>query len=200
MNIVKYFQMLKSTLTNVRATLQAKGLMYEIIETFVISFILITVIYNWIALPELVWGASMEPTFYSGERILVEKVSPRFKNFQRGEIVVLHPPDNNRLDYIKRVIGLPGDVVKVFNCRVYITRDDKKFELEESYLESNACTKEGLQFKEGRSVKLGEDEYFVLGDNRDRSLDSRVFGTVIRKEIIGRVALRFWPLSKFGVI
>lgn len=169
----------------------------EMLETFLTSLVVLMVIYWTIALPEVVQGASMEPTFYSGERILVEKVTKHFGDFERGDVVVLHPPGDDDVDYVKRVVGVSGDVVKILDCNVYISRDGEKFKLEEPYLFDGTCTTEGPQLKEGRSLKLEDGQYLVFGDNRPRSADSRVFGVVTSDRILGKVALRFWPLDKF---
>ncbi|MFH1295163.1 MAG: signal peptidase I, partial [bacterium] len=88
-----------------------KSFVMEMLETLVSSVIVILVIYSTIAFPELVVGSSMEPNFYTGERILVEKVTKYFSPFKRGDIVVLHPPGNDNIDYIKRIIGVPGDII-----------------------------------------------------------------------------------------
>lgn len=168
----------------------------ETLETFLTSFIVLMVIYWTIALPEVVQGASMEPTFYTGERILVEKVTKRFSDFDRGDIVILNPPGNDNVDYVKRVIGIEGDIIKILNCNVYITRDGEKFVLDEPYLYDGVCTIEGPSLKEGRSVEVKAGEYLVLGDNREKSADSRVFGLIKKDRILGRVIFRFWPIEK----
>ncbi len=172
----------------------------ELIETVVSSCVVILIIYTTIAIPEQVQGASMEPTFYSGERILVEKITKHFKDFQTGEVVVLHPPNNDNVDFIKRVVAIPGDIVKIYNCNVYINRDGQKYELEEPYLYEDTCTSAGGRLKEGRSIELQEKEYLVLGDNRAKSADSRSFGIITEERIVGRVVFRFWPISTIGYI
>ncbi|MFC1621957.1 signal peptidase I [Patescibacteria group bacterium] len=177
-----------------------KKFIKEIIESLITSGIVILVIYMTIAVPENVQGASMEPTFYTGERILVEKVTKHFKEYETGEVVVLHPPHDPHISYIKRVIGLPGDVVKIYDCQVYILRDGQKYVLDEPYLMDDTCTSSNGQVKEGRSLKLRENEYLVLGDNRSRSVDSRIFGFISKEDIVGRVVFRFWPLSIAGYI
>lgn len=165
----------------------------EIAETFVTSFIILMLISWLIALPEVVLGASMEPTIYSGERVLVERVTKHFSDYQRGDIVVLNPPSDDHIDYIKRVIGVPGDIIKVKDCNVYISDGTGRFVLEEPYLYEGTCTTAGTSLKEGRSLELSTDEYIVLGDNRTRSQDSRSFGVVTKDRILGKVIVRFWP-------
>nr|MBP7928214.1 signal peptidase I [Patescibacteria group bacterium] len=150
----------------------------EIIETTLTSIIVILVIYVTIAIPTKVQGASMEPTFYTGERILVEKVSKYFKDYEVGEVVVLHPPNSSEVEYIKRIIGIPGDIIKIMDCSVYVSKDNAKYKLVEPYLSADTCTEAGLAIKSGRSIILKENEYLVMGDNREKSADSRAFGVI----------------------
>lgn len=177
-----------------------KNFIAETIETILTSAIVIFVIYSTIALPEKVVGASMEPTFYTGERILVERITKHYRDFKVGEVIVLHPPDNKHVDFIKRVVALPGDIIKVHNCEVYVLRDSVQFKLSEPYLAENTCTTEGVFLQEGKSIRLANDEYMVFGDNRSNSSDSRYFGTITKENIIGRVIFRFWPLSAAGFV
>lgn len=180
--------------------LRNKEYIIEIIETFVLSIIIILTLYLFIASIEIVSGESMEPNFFTGERILVDKVTKHFDDFNRGDIVVLLPPNNPELHYIKRIIGVPGDIIKIFECKLYISRDGKKYVLQEEYLREGTCTVEGPVLAEGRSIRIGDEDYLVLGDNRNESQDSRYFGMVAKKHILGRVVFRFWPLNRLGFI
>lgn len=175
-----------------------KGLVAEFIETAVTSVFVLFIIYATIAMPEQVSGSSMEPTYMSGERILVDKLSKHFEGYARGEVVVLNPPSDDYIDYIKRIVGVPGDIVKILDCNIYISRDGEKFVLDENYMYNNTCTRSGPKYAEGRSIKLDENEYFLLGDNRNVSADSRFFGVVTGDRITGRVIFRFWPFNKAG--
>lgn len=177
-----------------------KSFFFEMLETLVSSVIVILVIYSTVAFPELVVGSSMEPSFYTGERILVEKLSKHFSPFKRGDVVVLHPPGNDTIDYVKRIVGVPGDVVKIFDCKVYIKNGDESFLYEENYLKDDVCTVGGAKIKDGRSFKIEEDSFLVLGDNREHSLDSRAFGLITKGRIVGRVVVKFWPLAKMGFV
>lgn len=183
-----------------RAHMNTKSFALEIFETVLTSLIVLFIIYSTIAMPEQVLGASMEPNFHTGERILVEKLTKYFKPFSRGDVVVLNPPGNDAIDYIKRVIGVPGDTVKIFDCKIYISVDGKKFELQESYLPEAICTQAGPIIREGKAVKLETNEYLVLGDNRGNSSDSRYFGLVTKDRIAGKVILRFWPINKLTLL
>lgn len=177
-----------------------KDTLLELVETFVVSFVVIFLIYQFVASMEVVSGSSMEPSFETNERILVDKVSPFFKPFTRGEVVVLIPPNENSKHYIKRVVAVPGDIIKIFDCKVFISNDMGQFELQETYLAPGICTSGGALLRDGRSVKLGSQEYAVLGDNRPYSVDSRFFGIITRKNLLGRVVFRFWPPAKAGFL
>jgi len=177
-----------------------KSFVLELLESFLSSMLVLFLLYKFVAMPEVVHGASMSPNFEDSERVLMERITRYIKPFERGEVVILHPPDNPRIDYIKRIIGLPGDIIKVKDCQVYINRDGKKFVLEESYLPNDVCTVEGPQLREGRSLRLKDGEFAVMGDNRINSLDSRVFGVVKEKNVLGRVVFRFWPFDRLGFL
>jgi len=178
-----------------------KNLLVELFETFLSSAVVLFVLYMWIAMPELVYGASMEPSFYTGERVLVEKVTKHFSGFERGDVVVLNPPGNDHIDYIKRIIGEPGNIAKIKGCNVFISVDGMKFKLDEPYLSKDTCTSAmGPGLREGHSVVIDDDHYLVLGDNRSASADSRIFGLVSKDRILGKVVFRFWPFSRIGFL
>ena len=180
--------------------MKIKNFLLELTETFLTSLVVILLLYVLIASVEVVYGASMEPNFHSGERILVDKITKKVKGFERGEVVVFYPPGDDSKHYIKRVIGIPGDIIKIVDCKVLVSRDGEKFELDETYLSEDVCTAGSSVVKEGRSLRIDDDEYLLLGDNRNASLDSRVLGLVEGKKIIGRVIFRFWPVSAVGFI
>lgn len=173
----------------------------ELAETFVISFVIIMVLYGIIASIEVISGASMEPSFYDKERILVDKLTPRFDRYRRGDIVVFIPPETDKdVHFIKRVIGLPGETVKIFNCKVYVLGSGLKYVMEEAYISNDLCTSGGTEIKDGRALKIPENQYMLLGDNRSHSMDSRVLGLVDRNKILGRVVFRLWPVNRIGFI
>ena len=178
----------------------AKSTLIEIAETFAVSFVIIMILYGIVASVEVVSGASMEPNFHTNERILVDKITPMFDHYKRGDVVVFIPPNDTKSHYIKRVIGLPGDTVKIFDCKVYIVKSGLKYMVEETYLYDNLCTSGGTVVKDGRSLKIPENQYLLLGDNRPFSIDSRYIGLVRRDEILGRVVFVFWPVGKAGFI
>jgi len=169
----------------------------DFVETLIVATLVLFSVYATFAFPVEVSGASMQPNLETGDRLLVEKVTKYFDGYSRGEIIVLHPPDSDYIDYVKRIIGVPGDTIKIYNCQVFITRNDTKFVLnEEAYLDSKSCTLGGKSIVEGRIYTLKDTEYLVLGDNRGNSQDSRFFGILNEDRIQGKVVARFWPPAK----
>jgi signal peptidase I len=177
-----------------RPRLQNRGItraLREIVETLA----LIAVIYAFVNLVSarfVVDGRSMEPNFETGQFLIVNRVNYMLGTPSRGDIIVFHYPRNVEQDYIKRVIGLPGESVELRNQQVYINGEL----LEEPYInepcEPSRCRDDIWQ--------LGEDEYFVMGDNRNHSQDSRVFGPVHEQFIVGEALLRYWPPDKIGLL
>lgn len=157
------------------------GIAKEILQTALISLGIFFFVYIFLVQPHRVKGESMVPNFEDGELLLTEKVTYRLYKPQRGDVVVFQAPER-KVDFIKRIIGLPGEEVKVENGMIFI--DGQK--VAEHY---EAQTTEG-------SLKLTvpRDEYFVLGDNRGASSDSRSFGTIKKKTIRGKVWLVYWPI------
>lgn len=138
----------------------------------------------------------MEPSFHDGEYLLIDKVSYRFKNPQRGDIVVFISPDDGTLHFIKRVIGLPGEEIEITQNTIYI--NSKR--LNESYLGRGEQTLIENNFLADFKSKIGQDEFFVLGDNRQNSKDSRSIGLIDKRDITGRAFLIIFPLKSFGLV
>ena len=166
----------------------------EIVKIVVISAAIVIPIRLFIVCPFYVQGASMEPNFYDREYLLVDEISYRFREPERGEVVVFRYPEDPREYFIKRIIGLPGETLKIDNGGVYLLDKSTNSwtKLAESYLVSDSDT---LAF-EAQQVTLGPDEFFVLGDNREHSRDSRYFGPLNRRYLIGRVMFRGLPLKR----
>lgn len=145
-------------------------------------------------------GPSMMNTLKNGDNIILDKISYRFHDPERFDIIVF-PVANEEKNYIKRIIGLPGETVQIVNGFIYITDEDGKFyELEESYgAEIMVDTSTG-EYLTTAPVELGEDEYFVLGDNRNDSIDSRRIGPISRDIIKGRAWIRIYPFDTMGKI
>ena len=164
----------------------------ELIKIAILAGITIFVIRALIFKPFYVKGQSMEPNFYEKDYLIIDEVTYRFREPERWEIIVLKSPVSTDF-YLKRVVGLPGERVKVENGKVIIYNDanPKGIILNETYL-SSISTSGSVSFT------LGDDQYFVLGDNRGASFDSRSFGAISRSAIIGRVWLRGWPFSRIS--
>jgi len=174
-----------------------KKVIIEGFETIIVAVLVLFTVYVLIAFPVEVSGSSVSPNLETGDRLLVEKLTSKIEGYSRGDIVVLRPPDYDYIDYVKRIVGLPGDTVKIYNCQIFINRNDTKFQLnEEIYLSSEICTLGGKSLVEGRVYTLKQDEYIVLGDNRNNSQDSRFFGIVKQDRLQGKVVARFWPPDK----
>jgi signal peptidase I len=179
---------------NVRTRKQAIiEFFWEMIRVAVISLAIILPVRYFLIQPFYVKGASMEPNFFDHEYLIIDEISYRFNEPQRGDIVVFKYPKDNKQYFIKRIIGLPGEHVKIDNNDVYI--NDVK--LKEGYLDANVETL--LPLRGYGDVVLAEDEYFLLGDNRGQSLDSRVFGPIKSKLIVGRTWIRGWPFNRITI-
>ena len=177
-----------------RPPLQLPGLLREIVGTLV--FVLaVTVLFD-LAIPRsLVDGHSMEPTFYGDDRLVVSRVHYLLGAPNRGDILVFNslvPSEAERgIMLIKRVVGLPGETVELRDARIHINGEP----LSELYIKE-PCERRCLD----KTWVLTEDEYFMMGDNRNNSRDSRVFGAVPLSKIVGQVVLRYWPLSSAGLM
>jgi len=167
---------------------------FELVKIVVISLVIIIPIRYFLIQPFYVKGASMEPNFYDHEYLIIDEITYRFNEPQRGDIVVFRYPRNPQEYFIKRMIGLPGESVLIKDGAVTIFNkaNPDGLSLDESYLPEGLKTYGSSEEK----VELGADEYFVLGDNRNSSKDSRSFGPVNRSFITGRVLLRGWPFNR----
>jgi len=162
----------------------------EIFKIAVITAVIVIPIRYFLFQPFFVKGESMKPTFENGDYIIVDEISYRFRNPKRGEVIVFKYPKDTSQNFIKRVIGLPGETVEIKDGKVEIYKNGRIQTLNElNYLSSGLWTQGNLR------VSLGKNEYFVMGDNRLFSYDSRRFGKVPRKDIIGRAALRIFPFN-----
>lgn len=166
----------------------------EFIQTLVVFAAIGTVIYLFIAQPHKVSGSSMFPNFKDGDYIITDKLTYKFSELQRGDVVVFRNPQENSQDFIKRVIALPGDKVRLESGRVFI--NDKP--LNEPYIQPEIRTSGGLFLEEGSEVVVETGEYLVLGDNRPFSSDSRNWGFITKDKVIGKVFLRYWPQDAIG--
>lgn len=168
----------------------------DVLETIVFIGSLFIVTYLFIMQPNQVKGASMEPIFESGDYIFTSKVTYKFRGFERGDVIVFKSPKNPDIEYIKRVIGLPGDKIIIQDGHIYINN----VLIEENYISANTNLWEGGYVKEGVPTAISTEELFVMGDNRSRSSDSREFGPISIDSVIGQVFYRYFPSSKMGTV
>ena len=166
----------------------------EVLKFFLIIVFVILPFRMFVAQPFIVEGASMDPNFANGQYLIVDQLSHRFEDPARNSVLIFKYPRDHKQFFIKRIIGLPGETVKMTDgeIRIFNTDFPEGFMLDQSYLKNT--TRDTL------TKILGDDEFFVLGDNRPVSSDSRIWGTVSREEIIGRPFLRLVPLSKIGIL
>ena len=164
----------------------------EILKFSLIALIIVIPIRMFVAQPFIVSGASMQDTFHSGEYLIVDQLSYLFNSAQRGDVIVFRYPRDPSKFFIKRIIGIPGDTISIEGSTVRIANagNPNGSILDEPYIESMAP---GATINE----VLGEREYFVMGDNRDQSSDSRVWGVLQEERIIGRAYLRLFPPQEF---
>jgi signal peptidase I len=176
----------------------------DVVKVAVVSIIVIFPTRYFLIQPFFVQGASMEPNFFESEYLIVDEISYRFGTPQRGDTIVFHPPQRPDEFYIKRVIGLPNESVVLRGGHVTIVNAEhpQGMELNESaYLPEGTVTRATTALlPEGTPLRLGANEYFVLGDNRGNSQDSRAFGPLDRSHIVGRAWLRGWPLARAGSV
>lgn len=168
----------------------------ETIITVVLALALYLVIQAFLVQTYRVEGRSMDDSLHDGQHLLIDKLTPRFDDYSRGDVVVLHPPDEpeDSTPFIKRVIGVAGDHLELRDGTVWIDG----IEIDEPYLAPGSVTEPG--FDDTTDWDIEEGEVFVMGDNRLDSRDSREFGTVETSEIVGRAWLRFWPLDQLGIL
>ena len=169
----------------------------DILETVTFVGSLFIVVYLFIMQPNQVKGRSMEPTFVDKDYIFTSKITYQFRQLERGDVIVFKSPKNPDVEFIKRIIGLPGDKVRVDGGVVYVNG----MALEETYTSTNETPLwENGFIHDGVQVTIPQGQIFVMGDNRPMSSDSRDFGPVDINSIIGQVFYRYYPLQKTGVI
>ncbi|OGH77911.1 MAG: signal peptidase I [Candidatus Magasanikbacteria bacterium RIFCSPLOWO2_12_FULL_47_9b] len=166
----------------------------EFIKVALLAGLTIGLVRYFLFKPFYVKGQSMVPTFYEREYLIVDEITYRFREPERGEVIVFRAPIDEKDFYLKRVIGLPGERVRVDDNKIVIYNEKypEGVVVEESYLPISKKTSGSVIFT------LGADEYFVLGDNREASFDSRRFGPIPRSDIIGRTVFRGWPFSRIS--
>lgn len=168
----------------------------DILEVFVFAIAIFLFVYLLVMQPHKIKGASMEPNFPDGEYLLTDKVSYRFREPERGDVIVFEAPRTDDEEFIKRIIGLPGEKVSIKGGKVYINNQ----QLKELYLDDALVTSAGSFLLEGKEVVVPENNFFVLGDNRPASSDSRMWGFVSKDKITGRAFVIYWPPPQVGLI
>jgi signal peptidase I len=184
----------------------------EIVKVFILALVIITPIRVFLFQPFFVQGASMEPNFEDGEYLIINELGYKeteiglgnkeilslnsFKELKREDVVVFRYPKDPKQYFIKRVIGLPGEKIKISEGKVYIFNKENP---EGVILNESEYLPEGLKTQGEATEQLSDDEYFVMGDNRSGSHDSRAWGPVGKEFIIGRVLIRAWPFSEAAI-
>jgi signal peptidase I len=178
------------------------GCLFEVVETLVLTLVIFFVIQTFVAQPYQVQQNSMERTLEPGQYVLVDKLTPRWDDYGRGDVVVFNPPaswTDDTTPFIKRVIGLPGDRVEVKDDGlVYVNG----LPLEEGYTFANdeGVNEPTTASLDQQSWVVPEGELFVMGDHRQKSADSRVFGPISISNVIGRAFLRYWPIDTLTIL
>jgi len=170
---------------------------WEILKIVIIALAIIIPIRYFLIQPFFVNGASMDPNFLDGDYLIIDEISYRFNEPQREDVIIFRYPLDPSQFFIKRVIGLPNEIVKIEDGKVFIYSEetlDERIILDESAYLEDSYTPGNLE------IALEEDEYFVLGDNRMSSSDSRKWGELDKKYIIGRAWIRAWPVDRLGVL
>ncbi|OHA58529.1 MAG: signal peptidase I [Candidatus Vogelbacteria bacterium RIFOXYD1_FULL_44_32] len=171
-----------------------KQTIFDVLRFALITLVIVIPVRAYVAQPFIVSGVSMVPTFENGEYLIIDEMSYHFREPERGEVVVFRYPKDPSKFYIKRVIGLPGETITISPTAINIkTTANQDITLTEPYLGADISYT-------AETISLGADEYFVLGDNRNASSDSRIWGPVADKFIKGRVGLRLFPLKTASIL
>lgn len=166
----------------------------EIVRFSIIAILIVIPIRMFIAQPFIVSGASMDNTFHNGQYLIVDQVTYYFEDPARGDVIVFRYPRDPSKFFIKRIIGLPGDTVKITDGRITISNDENP----EGFTLSEPYVKEVMEPAPPFTETLGDREYFVMGDNRNQSSDSRSWGILQDDRIVGRILLRLFPPQVLG--
>jgi signal peptidase I len=181
---------------------RAFGCLLEIVETVALTAIIFFVLQSFVAQPFKVEQVSMQDTIEEGQYVLVDKLTPHFDGYHRGDIIVFTPPQNVEVGagtpYIKRVVGIGGDRIRIDAGEVFVNG----IKLEEPYLFAVGGVSQPTvpHLPEQSSWVIPQGDLFVMGDHRERSADSRDFGPITVDSVVGRAWLRYWPLSSLGVL
>lgn len=184
-----------------------KTFLREVVQIVIIAVVIVIPIRYFIFQPFIVSGESMLPTFHNGDYLISSEISYMFSEPRRGDVIIFAFPLQTREKFIKRIIGLPGETLSFADGQVEIIDDKNTLILQENYLPDSTKTylsdviAPGFENINGaEEITLGEGEYFVMGDNREFSYDSRSWGTVPEENIIGRVFFKIFPIWSFSQI
>jgi signal peptidase I len=176
----------------------------DVVETLVLTLIIFVVIQAFVAQPFQVKQTSMERTLEPGQYVLVDKLTPRWDAYKRGDIVVLHPPsgweDGAGTPFIKRVIGLAGDRIELTDDGVVVVNGTPLDEGAYTYRDDADATEPTIPQGNSSAWTVPAGELFVMGDHRAQSADSRSFGPIPVTDVVGRAFLRYWPAAAFGIL
>jgi len=184
----------KMKISGIKYTL---NFVWEILKIVIIALAIIIPIRYFLIQPFFVNGASMDPNFLDGDYLIIDEISYRFNEPQRSDVIVFRYPLDPSQFFIKRVIGLPNETIKIEDGKIFIYSEDtldERIILDESAYLEDSYTPGNLE------ITLGNNEYFVLGDNRRYSVDSRFFGLIPRQNITGKVIKICWPPRRMGVV
>ena len=190
---------LRTTVTDQRRSF---GCLIEAVETIALTAIIFFVLQNFVAQPFQVEQVSMKNTIQPSQYVLVDKLTPRFDGYHRGDIIVFNPPDNAETGagkpYIKRIVGVGGDTVQIKNGEVFVNGT----QLDEPYLyaDPGGPAQPTTAHGEGSTWSVPDGDLFVMGDHREQSQDSRDFGPIQVSSVLGRAWLRYWPAAAFSVL
>ncbi len=177
-----------------------RNIFFEAIKVFLIVFLVVIPIRYFVFQPFIVSGASMEPSFHEADYLIVDQLSYRFSEPKRGDVIIFTNTDVSQKRYIKRIIGLPGEEIVIKDGHVFIVDDNKEeTKIAENYLTNELGITEKKRGKED-VIYLEEEEYFVLGDNRRHSFDSRDWGVLSADDIIGKVLFQISFFDKFSFV
>ncbi|MFA6007037.1 MAG: signal peptidase I [Candidatus Shapirobacteria bacterium] len=173
----------------------------EFVQSIVLALSVFVLLYLFVVQPNQVSGSSMEPNFKNGEYLLTDKLTYQFSSPQRGQVVVFRAPASepcsaDECEYIKRIIALPGDRIKVENQKVYLNGQL----LNQSWIPTDFVTEPGSYCQEGVEVTVPLGTYLVFGDNRSHSRDGREFGPIKKDSIVGRAFFVYWPIKSMGLV
>lgn len=169
----------------------------EIIKFALLAAVIVLPIRLFIAQPFVVSGGSMDPTFGNGQYLIVDQISYRFEEPKRGDVIIFKYPLDTKKFFIKRIIGLPLETVEMRDGQIFIRNGENKngLALKEPYIDDARKSRSGEL-----SITLKDDEYFVMGDNRNESSDSRIWGPLKRRLIVGRPFVRLFPVGKISLL